>query len=158
MLTTLPVYRERLSFDYVQAALNWKFYSIFCLSLFSDLYPVPGCGSRVWCCGSRSWRSRAQGSFWPVWGWLQHCLRHQALPHQVPHCGCTGITTHVCRKKKPNAALLCKPKLHVNIINSRLSLFNLTELLNLNLVHRVGSMQLWATWSRMTGGGIFMTQ
>lgn len=31
------------------------------------------------------------------------------------------------------------------------------ECLNINVAHRVGSMQLWGTWRRMTGGGIFMT-
>lgn len=60
---------------------------------FSELYAVPGCRSWVWRCSGRSWRSRTQGSFWPVRGWLQHCLCHKALPHQVSHCCCAGIAT-----------------------------------------------------------------
>lgn len=78
----------------VQTAHNQRFYSGLLSSFSSDLYSVPSCGSWVWCCGGRSWRSGTQGSFWPVRGWLQHCLCHQAFPHQVSHCRCTGMTTH----------------------------------------------------------------
>ena len=48
-------------------------------------------------------------------------------------------------------------RLHVN---AAVTLYPLSfiELLYINLVRRVGSMQLWATWRRMTGGGISMTQ
>lgn len=63
------------------------------LLFFSDLYTVPSCGSWVWRRSSGSGRSRTQSRFWPVRGWLQHCLHHQALPDQVSHCGCTGTSS-----------------------------------------------------------------
>lgn len=81
------------------------------MSLFSDLYAVPSSRSWVWRCRGWSWRSRTQGSLWSVRGWLQHCLCHQALPHQVSHCSCTGeaaLVIHLlCEWKKPFVTLPC---------------------------------------------------